>query len=919
MKSPGQILSSFLKMVVVMLLPVLIPIWLIDRWITEGEAIDAVKLENRIECDLQTLSFQVSPREIFLKSFEKLYRQIASAGFSADAIRFSKAVIPGFLGSQVVAFSTSDEMIVPKWARLQARRVIRKLWTDLRSHVEDEKHLRLYRALFGQQFNVGDCVGDKDVLHEIGPGSTDGGLIWKAFGAKGGLLAFLPEFPGTFAVLPEIFRKTRWQGFYAAYDPSGKRFVKRGNPWPGWEKTLLRGSLLEGGSFLTDGRFCRIIRHPEGFWLMRSVSTRALAHPRARFLIWGFAFLFTLACAVGFGIFKEIPLNRFALGSRTGVMFVLGLIIPGVLLVNLGSASFRERALVMEQEVHTGNLEKLRGTDYQYMTRHERYLKLIRQLRDLKMVRYDRNERIRPVADELRRLHLLARIETRDNLGKELFSNDQKSPFNQMMGFFGQEVSRRYLGVTLPKTGGVMEGLATQILRSPRLGVAAIFDSPDEVFHLALGQKHSIMYWDAFQPAPGRKTAFFSLHQVVAWDLNWFFESDLASDVLAFEGKTGRWNPRKPPSKVLEAIAAQALTGQRASSVVFAHDGVRFLASAFPSTKIQGLCYLTWSSLEGVDKRVEVLRVRLLAGAVATLLLGLFFSQLLSGSLLTPIRHLARGIAALEARQLTMQVPELGQDELGALGQALNELMSEMRDVDYAREIQQSLIPSEMHQVPGYEVAVFSKTATDLGGDYCDILPMPYGRAVFLTADVTGHGISAALLTTMAKTICTLNAQENQSLLKLLERLNRLIHEAVKKRKLMTMVAGILDPKTHTFEWSCVGHTYPFMRKRDGTTTELAMPQYPLGTKAKPNFKTSMLEFEPGTGVFFYTDGLIEGLSRDNRMFGYDRMKKALSKTAGLSADESVKRIFDEFSRHSEGVPLSDDVTILFIQRINPE
>ena len=59
MKSPGQILSSFLKMVVVMLLPVLIPIWLIDRWITEGEAIDAVKLENRIECDLQTLSFQV--------------------------------------------------------------------------------------------------------------------------------------------------------------------------------------------------------------------------------------------------------------------------------------------------------------------------------------------------------------------------------------------------------------------------------------------------------------------------------------------------------------------------------------------------------------------------------------------------------------------------------------------------------------------------------------------------------------------------------------------------------------------------------------------------------------------------------------------------------------------------------------------
>lgn len=908
-------LRSFGRMILVMLLPVLVPVWLIDRWLVEEEALAAHQLERRLDCDLQILVYQGSPREIFLKAFHSLFQRLAAEDFTAKAIRGAPRLIPGFLQAQVGGFTSDGELVVPDWARLNARTVIRKFWDDVRPGWLDLKRERLYRALFGPQFIIGDCNNDQGYLHDIGPGTTDGALIWKSGPRNSGLLAWFPEYPRAFAILPEMFRRLKLRGFYGAYDPEGRRYLARGRSWPGWERALFQGSLRQGGTVLAGRRLCRIIRHPEGFWLMRSAPIAGISREKTRLWLWGFALLFTTACAIWWGFVGEPPLDRLGLGSRTAILFIAGLVIPGILLVSLGSASFRERTQVLEQEVHTADLEKLRETDFRYRVRRERYLEQVRRLRDHPWFRDHQTNRIDPVIKDLRKRHLLARVETRNARGEILYSNDEGSPFQQMMGLFCQEVLRRYLGVKIPRQGGLIEDLAVQILMSPRLGMTAIFDSPDQAFPLALGKKHSIMYWDVFPIGPTTPLTFFSLHQVVAWELERFFRTGLAPGVLVFDGNLGKWSPDKPPSRALEAVVAQALIGRRAASILFRQGDTRYLASAYPSARIAGLCFLTWTSLEGVYSRVSVLRRRLLAGALATLLLGLAFSQLLSRSLLRPIRHLAAGIEALERRQLTQRLPDLGRDELGALGQAMNELMAEMRDVDFAREIQRNLIPEKPLQVPGYEIAVMSRTATDLGGDYCDVLPLSGDKAILVTADVTGHGIAAALLTTMAKTICTLSAQENRDLPTLLNRLNRLIHEAVKKRKLITMVAGILDGPGHTLEWSCVGHTYPYLRLDDGTVKELIMPQYPLGIKANPKFKTVVQALEPGAAVFFYTDGLIEGLNRRNEMFGYDRMSRQLSQTAGMSATETVRRMFEAFAAHADGVPPNDDITLLLVRR----
>jgi len=685
--------------------------------------------------------------------------------------------------------------------------------------------------------------------------------------------------------------------------------------WPEWKHVISLSALNGGGTIISGERLCRIVRHPDGLWIIRAADISLIIHSQKRVYIWLLG-LFAVLGAIFWWIKKSAsPLEALKLSPRILILFLIAVVIPGMLLLCLGLIAFTERSMELEREVHEKNMELMRETDIAFQKRQKSLLAMFRRIKHDPRIYSDNQKKFDELYYPLRNKKLLIRIETRKIDGSLLTTNDVRENFLQLGNLFSKEVLRRYLNADIPRSNDLLEDFAVAMLLSPRLGMTGIFDHPDLIHPLALGKKGVMWYWDVMAPTITCPMAFVAISQIIDWEIDWFLKSRVDRKIQIYDMKNRLWYPKPPANESISALVAQALLGMRAVRQVFRMDGKLFLASAYPSLAMKGYCYLTCTSLEDARRKVDRLRHWLTAGAILIFLMAFLYSRILSSSIMTPIEHISSGIIALEGKQLDFRIPRLDQDELGRLGKAFNGMMDEMREVNFAREVQQSLLPAVPPEFPGFEIGLMNRSASDLGGDYCDALVTSDGKLLVLTGDVTGHGISSALLTAMAKTLCYLSAKENKTIPELLLRLNELITHALLKKKLMTLVLALIDRDSKMVEWASVGHPYPIVRKADGTIVILKMPQYPLGVRVNPQWKTQTFLMEPGDMLVFCTDGMIEAFDERENMFGYERFQETISGLHACTATEAVQKMLDAYEAHVHGAPLADDLTLLAVRR----
>ncbi|MFZ2961237.1 MAG: SpoIIE family protein phosphatase [Candidatus Ozemobacteraceae bacterium] len=344
-------------------------------------------------------------------------------------------------------------------------------------------------------------------------------------------------------------------------------------------------------------------------------------------------------------------------------------------------------------------------------------------------------------------------------------------------------------------------------------------------------------------------------------------------------------------------------------------NGRQFLISAYPSTRMSGICFLTQTELGPVLLKIQKLKAILWFSGLVSLILTLLFSYIVSASIIEPIGFLTQGIARLKKRDFRHPIPLLGNDELGRLGEAFNGLFEEFKEMDLGCAVQKSLIPLEPPQIPGYELALHYTPASDLGGDFVEILRRPDGKFLLGIADVTGHGVPSAILTAMTKMAFFLSAMENQPLPNLLVRLNLLVNQALKKKRLMTLFVGILDLQTHTFEWAPVGHPYPLFRTADGQIQELGKPSRPMGSSLAMKWTIEKTVITLDSTLVFYTDGLVEANGMTGIQFGYDRLRNPLLGKEVLTANQVLESLLSDLKIHVGTTAPDDDVTILVLHR----
>lgn len=340
---------------------------------------------------------------------------------------------------------------------------------------------------------------------------------------------------------------------------------------------------------------------------------------------------------------------------------------------------------------------------------------------------------------------------------------------------------------------------------------------------------------------------------------------------------------------------------------------------ALMGSNLGNIVLIATTSLKPVKERIQLLWMVLILLAILVFVSTLQIGRLLTEHFLEPIAALGEGMHAIEYREFQHKVPILSADEFGQLSTLMNHVLEGMQDLQVAKIVQESLFPGEPLDTGRYRIWGRSKAMADIGGDYYDYFMHPDGRLMGLVGDVSGHGVSAALIMGMAKCALTMEDRMGRGLVEAVTSFNRFLLASIKKKKMMTMFLYSLNPADNTLEFVNAGHNFPFLRhSKTGTVTQIGMESFPLGVRAKATYRSETISLEPGDSILFYTDGLVEAPGSENgELIGYEQAVAWFGELADHDPTETISLLFERFDAFTRGTPAADDISMICLKRLS--
>jgi sigma-B regulation protein RsbU (phosphoserine phosphatase) len=233
------------------------------------------------------------------------------------------------------------------------------------------------------------------------------------------------------------------------------------------------------------------------------------------------------------------------------------------------------------------------------------------------------------------------------------------------------------------------------------------------------------------------------------------------------------------------------------------------------------------------------------------------------------------------------------------------------RELERAREIQQSLLPKDIPQLMGFEVAGTWQPARTVGGDYFDVLRLSKNRLGICIADVVGKGISAALLMANVQATVRAFAQDAKSPAGVCRRVNQILCDNLAPGKFVTFFYGILDGETGTFQYCNAGHPYPILVS-PGSTRALDRGGAVLGVFPAWNYEDAVVDLSPGDRLLLFTDGITEAARLNGQEFGTGNVAAFGQAHRTSSASELMNQLFKQVTDFC-GAQFQDDATLVTI------
>ncbi|HTQ40023.1 MAG TPA: SpoIIE family protein phosphatase [Pirellulales bacterium] len=237
-------------------------------------------------------------------------------------------------------------------------------------------------------------------------------------------------------------------------------------------------------------------------------------------------------------------------------------------------------------------------------------------------------------------------------------------------------------------------------------------------------------------------------------------------------------------------------------------------------------------------------------------------------------------------------------------------------DLNAARQVQKSLLPTAPPMVEGYQFFDFYEAANEVGGDFYDYVPLRDGRVAVVLADVSGKGVAAALVMAKLSAEVRYSLASEPTAAEAVNRINESFCSAGWEGRFATFVLALLDPKTNMVTLVNAGHMPPFVRHGVGKVEEVApeISGLPLGVTDGFTYDAAELTLAPGEVITLFTDGISEALNPDNELYTLERLKAQEEKDAENAATLG-RTILDDVKRHANNRAQSDDMCLVVFGR----
>jgi len=236
-----------------------------------------------------------------------------------------------------------------------------------------------------------------------------------------------------------------------------------------------------------------------------------------------------------------------------------------------------------------------------------------------------------------------------------------------------------------------------------------------------------------------------------------------------------------------------------------------------------------------------------------------------------------------------------------------------------ARQIQQNLIPRSAPHLSGCHLAALNRPSLQTSGDFYDFIPFADGRLALVIADVSGKGISAALLGATVQATLRALAQVSADPGHLLAQANNALFTSSDPEHFATLFLAVIDADGAGFHYASAAHDPPLLRTAIGRITWLPPAGTPLGLFPDVTYPVTRVPLSPGDLLVAYTDGLTEAQAPDGGQFGRDGLAGAVADLADSPPDDLLPELQDAVLAHAHpatGDPvLADDLTLVVLGR----
>lgn len=340
-------------------------------------------------------------------------------------------------------------------------------------------------------------------------------------------------------------------------------------------------------------------------------------------------------------------------------------------------------------------------------------------------------------------------------------------------------------------------------------------------------------------------------------------------------------------------------------------------------------------SYHNLEKRVAEMIRRIVYLAIFGIMLGMMFSFFMSGRVTKPVFKLVDSAKRIATGDFKTRVEIKSQDELGYLGSSFNKMAQDLeasleaklykervtRELELATQIQEQLIPKEIPKVDGLDIAASVDPAGEIGGDMYDFLPINDERLLMYLGDVTGHGVPAGIVSSIASALF-LGFSSRVDLKDIMAKVNKVLKVKTMTNMFMTLCLMEWNSRTKKFSYVSAGHEQlVHFRKSTGKATleksgGLALGMIPDISRMLKSYE---VDFEPGDFLISYSDGIPEAWKSEKELYGMDRLVAAVEKFGkmGYTAEQLRKAVIDDVNKFCAGHEQMDDITIMVLKRRN--